>query len=79
MKKQAKITSKGQVTVPHEIRRALGVQPGDALLFEKDGKVIRVSPVRTKSPFARYRGIGNAGMRSGRKAILRRIRELRGQ
>ncbi len=30
MKKQARITSKGQITVPREIRRALGVQPGDA-------------------------------------------------
>lgn len=79
MKKQARITSKGQVTVPHEIRRALGVRPGDTLLFEKAGNVIRVRPVRSKSPFARYRGIGNAGMRSGRKAIIRRIRALRGR
>jgi AbrB family looped-hinge helix DNA binding protein len=36
LKKQARITSKGQITVPHEIRRALGVRPGDKLLFEKD-------------------------------------------
>jgi AbrB family looped-hinge helix DNA binding protein len=37
MKKVARITSKGQITVPHEIRRALGVLPGDKLLFERDG------------------------------------------
>ncbi len=79
MKKQARITSKGQITVPHEIRRALGVRPGDKLLFEKDGAGVRVRPVRTKSPFAKYRGIGNPGTPSGRKAILRRVRELRGQ
>ena len=79
MRKQARITSKGQVTVPHEIRRALGVRTGDALLFEKEGNVFRVRPVRSKSPFAKYRGIGNPGMRSGRKAILRRMRALRGQ
>ncbi len=79
MKKQARITSKGQITVPHEIRRALGVRPGDKLLFEKDGAGVRVRPVRTKSPFAKYRGIGNPGIASGRKAILRRVRELRGQ
>jgi AbrB family looped-hinge helix DNA binding protein len=46
VKKQAKITSKGQITVPHEIRRALGVRPGDKLLFEKEGSSIRVRPVR---------------------------------
>ena len=60
MKKQARITSKGQITVPHEIRRALGVRPGDKLLFEKDGSGVRVRPVRTKSPFEKYRGIGSS-------------------
>ena len=53
MKKQARITSKGQITVPHEIRRALGVRPGDKLLFEKEGSSVRVRPARTKSPFGR--------------------------
>jgi len=32
MKKAARITSKGQITVPHEIRRASGVLPVDKLL-----------------------------------------------
>ncbi|PYV28169.1 MAG: AbrB family transcriptional regulator, partial [Acidobacteria bacterium] len=51
MRKAARITSKGQITVPHEIRQALGVQPGDKLLFEEDRSGIRVRPVRAKSPF----------------------------
>ena len=79
MKKQAKITSKGQITVPHEIRRAMGVRPGDNLLFEKDGSGVRVWPVRTKSPFEKYRGIGSPGMRRGKKAVVRWVRELRGR
>jgi AbrB family looped-hinge helix DNA binding protein len=79
LKKQARITSKGQITVPHEIRRALGVHPGDRLLFEKDGAGVRVRPVRTKSPFEKYRGIGTPGVPRGRKAVLRWVRELRGQ
>ena len=49
MQKQAKIPSKGQITVPGEVRRILGVRPGDLLLFESDGKGIRVWPVRSKS------------------------------
>ena len=30
----ARVTSKGQVTIPSEVRKALGIDQGDALLFE---------------------------------------------
>lgn len=79
MKRQARITSKGQITVPHEVRRAMGVRAGDQLMFEKDGAGFSVRPVRAKSPFEKYRGIRNPRIPSGRKAILCRVRELRGQ
>jgi len=78
MQKAAKITSKGQITVPHEIRRALGVGPGDKLLFEqKKSGEIRVVPIRHVSPFAKWRGIGNPGIGKGREAIIRAVREMR--
>lgn len=79
MEKQAKITSKGQITVPVAIRRALGVGPGDVLSFEQDKSGVRVRPVRTKSPFAKYRGIGNSGIGSGKKSINRWLRQTRGR
>jgi antitoxin PrlF len=80
MKMQAKITSKGQITIPVKVRRALGVRAGDKLLFEKDGGDFRMRPVKTRSPFAKYRGIGIPGSKSGgKKAIVRRIREMRGR
>lgn len=79
MQKQAKLTSKGQVTVPREVRCALGVRAGDRLVFESDGQDVRVRAVRTKSSFANYRGIGNPGIGSGRKDIGRWLRGLRGQ
>jgi AbrB family looped-hinge helix DNA binding protein len=79
MQKQARITSKGQITVPREVRRVLGVRAGDRLLFESDGKGVRVRPVRSKSAFSKYRGIGNPGIRSGKKNIRRWLREMRGQ
>jgi antitoxin PrlF len=78
MKKLAKITSKGQVTVPHEIRRALGVRPGDKLLFEKVGHSVRVRPVKNINPFEKYRGIGTPGIGKGKKAVLKWIRKMRG-
>ncbi len=79
MQKQAKITSKGQITIPREVRRAMGVQPGDRVLFEGDAEGVRVRPIRKVSPFAKFRGIGNPGIGSGRKAISRWMRKMRGQ
>jgi len=79
VQKQARITSKGQITVPRDIRRTLGVRPGDRLLFEVDEGGVRVRPLRSEDPFEKYQGIGNPGMPSGRKAIVRYIREMRGR
>jgi antitoxin PrlF len=79
LQKQARITSKGQITVPRDVRRALGVQAGDRLLFEQDDGHIRVRAVRSRSPFEKYEGIGNPGMPSGRKALQKWFREFRGR
>ena len=79
MQRHARITSKGQITVPHEIRRVMGVRPGDSLVFESHGGEVRVRPLRTQNPFEKYRGIGNPGIPSGRKAVIRWLRERRGE
>jgi bifunctional DNA-binding transcriptional regulator/antitoxin component of YhaV-PrlF toxin-antitoxin module len=63
--------------VPLAIRKALGVRAGDVLLFEEDKTGVRVHPVRAKNPFAKYRGIGNHGIGSGKKTILRWARTMR--
>ena len=78
MQKQAKITSKGQITVPREVRRALGVQAGDHLVFESISDEVRVRALKTKSAFSTYRGIGNPGIGSGRRNISLWLRGLRG-
>jgi AbrB family looped-hinge helix DNA binding protein len=38
------LTSKGQVTVPVEIRRFLNVGPGDKLLFARMGSRVEIVP-----------------------------------
>ncbi len=38
----SKVTSKGQVTLPKPIREKLGVRPGDSLVYEVEGSVVRV-------------------------------------
>ena len=79
MQKRARITSKGQITIPREVRQTLGVRAGDSLVFESDRRGVRVRPVRMEGRFGKYRGIGNPQIPSGRKAILRWVRELRGK
>lgn len=78
MQKEATLTSKGQITIPREIRQLLAVKTGDKLIFENDGAQTRVRPVRKASPFAKFRGIGNGKVR-GRKKVVQAIRQLRGQ
>jgi AbrB family looped-hinge helix DNA binding protein len=79
MQKQAKITSKGQITVPIEVRRLLGVRAGDRLLFESDGNGVHIRPLRNLGAFEKYRGIGTPGVGPGRKAINRWLREVCGE
>ena len=69
LQRRARITSRGQITIPRDVRRLLGVRPGDALLFEGGPAGVRVRPLRDQNP-----GIG-----SGRKAIVSYIREIRGR
>ena len=77
MQREAKITSKGQITVPREVRWVLGLNPGDTIVFEQRGNDFFVRPARSKSVFAKYRGIGNPGIPSGRKQVLNKVRKLR--
>lgn len=78
LKRQAKLTSKGQITIPRDIRRRLGVRAGDKVEFEDQGNVVSVKAVRTGNVFQKYAGIGNPGIGKGRKAILKWLREMRG-
>lgn len=43
----AKITTKGQITLPIQIRKRLNLKDGDKILFlEKDGKIFVDNPTR---------------------------------
>ena len=76
---RAKVTSKGQITVPVEIRRSLGVKPGDNIRFEQKEGGIRVVRDGDENPFEKWRGIGGfPGMGKGREAIVAYFREMRG-
>jgi antitoxin PrlF len=78
MKKQAKVTSKGQITIPREVRRRIGVRAGDRVEFEDNGDGVTMRAVKKENVFEKYRGIGTPGIGSGRKAIQKWLREVRG-
>jgi hypothetical protein len=72
----AKIIRNGQIGVP---RKAQDVELGDRLEFEELTGKMPETPLHAESPFALYRGIGNLEVSSGRWAIVKGLRRLRGE
>jgi AbrB family looped-hinge helix DNA binding protein len=75
---RAKVTSKGQITIPIEIRKSLGIKPGDKLRFEPHEGGYHVVRDSEENVFEKWRGIGVPGVGSGRDGIREYMRELRG-
>ena len=76
---RAKVTSKGQVTIPIELRKALGVKTGDHVRFIRRGREVLVESEPKENPFEKWRGIGSfPGMGQGHEAIIKYFREMRG-
>jgi antitoxin PrlF len=59
-----RVTQKGQVTIPLQVRRALGIQPGSDVEFELDehGARLRVDSDRAAAEISRMRGAGAGEM-----------------
>ena len=77
--KQAKVTSKGQVTIPAEVRDALGLREGDTVSFEVDNQdQARLSAVRVGSPFARYAGALREDRGLDAEGVVAELRDARG-
>jgi antitoxin PrlF len=73
----SRVTSKGQVTVPQEIRERLGLKAGDRLEFlaENGRTIIRRARV-SANPFAKYAGVLGT-FRRGKQEINAWLRDLR--
>lgn len=74
-----RVTTKGQVTIPKEIRDALGIEPGDEIAFEKVDsgyKIQKKEPTTADGadPFEKYRGSANSD-----DTMVERMRRLRAE
>ena len=75
-RRSSTISSKGQVTVPLEIRRRLGVKAGDRIEFVLDNGRITIRPAGApENPFVKY--VGALPVFSDLSAIKRWVRTLR--
>lgn len=73
-----RVTTKGQVTIPKEIRDELGIEPGDEVLFERteSGYTLQKEEPTTADgtdPFEKYRGSADSD-----ETMPERMRRLRG-
>ena len=78
----AKITSKGQVTIPIDIRRKLGVKEGDKILFvEEAGKVyiLNASMEALRKAQAAFAGEAQRVGLKDENDVITMIKELRRQ
>jgi AbrB family looped-hinge helix DNA binding protein len=61
-----RVTSKGQVTIPQEIREQLGIYPGCEVQFRIEGDGVRITKLndggRGRSLVERMRGRARGGM-----------------
>ncbi|WP_436936363.1 AbrB/MazE/SpoVT family DNA-binding domain-containing protein [Halovenus marina] len=74
-----RVTTKGQVTIPKEIREALGIEPGDEIAFEKvesGYKIQKKAPTTAEGsdPFEKHRGSAERN-----DTMPDRMRRLRGE
>lgn len=58
MRSHATMSSKGQITIPQEVREQLGLKMGDRVEFVVEGGTWVIRPVRQgDNPFAAYAGV----------------------
>lgn len=72
---RAKLTSKGQLTVPKEVRDRLGLKVGDKVAFEWEGDSVRLKVERRRS-IGEFKGMLPAGREyPGKEGERRAARE----
>lgn len=74
----ATLSSKGQVTIPLAVRKALKLKQGDVVRFVVDGDSATVELVASEDPFSAWAGAWREGQGKTIEEIVQDERELRG-
>lgn len=64
-----KVDAKGRLSIPRDLRAALGIQPGDTLFVKRDGEMLRYA--KAENPFDLLAEHAIAEYRAGRTRSLR--------
>ena len=78
----AKITSKGQITLPINIRKILNLKEGDKVAFvEKDGNFVIINPVSLAIDEARnaFKGEAKKLKLKDEEDVVRMVKEVRAE
>ena len=76
--KTARVSSKGQITIPLEVRKALKLREGDTVRFEVMDEQVTVTLDAPEDPFAVWAGAWREGKGKPLEVILTEERDLRG-
>ncbi len=70
----AKLTSKGQITIPKEVRAKLGIASGEDIVFEEKNGLFYIKKGIRKSPFNKWIGYLKTAQVKKTDAIIEALR-----
>ena len=78
----AKVTSKGQITIPIAIRKALGIREGDKILFMEEGDRVILTNASTNALLKAqeaFQGVAEELDIKNEKDIIKLVKEIRAE
>lgn len=68
-----RVTTKGQVTIPKDIRERFGIKPGDEVVFEETEDGVVIQKKVDEDRFRKWQGVAGSD-----ESVEERMRALRG-
>ena len=78
----AKVTSKGQVTIPAAIRKMLGIREGDKLLFVEEGEKVVLMNASTNALLKAqeaFKGVAEELGIKDEQDVIKLVKEIRAE